>query len=75
MSRLGDLLDVIRQGREQDLRFPTSTTFLVCLNLFLVVLGLHCCTWAFSNYREQGLLFIVVHRLLTAVASVTGGER
>ena len=27
---------------------------------FLDVLGLHCCTWAFSSYTEWGLLFIVV---------------
>ena len=75
MMRLGDLLDVIRQGRAQDLRFPTYTTFPVFLNVFLVALGLHCRTWSFSSYREQGLLFVVVHRLLTAVASETGGER
>lgn len=32
-------------------------------------MGLRCCTWAFSSWVEQGLLFIVVTRLLTAVAS------
>ena len=36
--------------------------------LFLAVLGLHCCTWAFSSCGEQGLLCVVC-RLLTAVAS------
>ena len=25
---------------------------------FLAVLGLRCCTWAFSSCREQGLLFV-----------------
>ena len=25
---------------------------------FLAVLGLHCCLWAFSSCREQGLLLI-----------------
>ena len=38
------------------------------LNLFLVVLGLHFCTQAFSDFGEQGLLSIVLHGFLTAVA-------
>ena len=38
--------------------------------LFLAVLGLHCCAWAFSTCGEQGLLFLVVRVLLTAVASL-----
>ena len=38
--------------------------------LFLAALALHCCAWAFSSCGEQGLLFIVVHRLLIAVASL-----
>ena len=38
--------------------------------LFLAALGLHCCTWAFSSCGERGLLFIVVHGLLIAVASL-----
>ena len=37
--------------------------------LFLAVLGLCCCTRAFSSCGERELLFIVVHRLLIAVAS------
>ena len=35
--------------------------------LVLVVLGFHWCVQAFSSCSEQGLLFTVVHRLLTAV--------
>ena len=27
-------------------------------NLFLAVLGLHCCLWAFSSCGERGLLFL-----------------
>ena len=38
--------------------------------LFLAELGLHGCTWAFSSCGERGLLFIVVHGLLIAVASL-----
>ena len=33
----------------------------------MALLGLHCCTWAFSSSDKQGLCFIVVLRLLTAV--------
>ena len=42
----------------------------VCMYLFLAVLGLHCCTRVFSSCGEQGLLFLVVRRLLIAVASL-----
>ena len=38
--------------------------------LFLAVLGLGCCARAFSSCGEQGLLFVAVHRLLIAVASL-----
>ena len=34
----------------------------------MATLGLRCCTWAFSSCGEQGLLFVVVHGLLIAVA-------
>ena len=39
--------------------------------LFLAVLGLRCCTWAFCSWGEQGLLFIVMRGFLTVVASLT----
>ena len=32
------------------------------------VLGLRCCAWALSSCCERGLLFVVVHELLIAVA-------
>ena len=38
--------------------------------LFLAVLGLCCCMRAFSRCGEQGLLFMAVHGLLIAVASL-----
>ena len=38
--------------------------------LFLAVLGLRCCTWAFSSCGERGLLFFMVRGLLIAVASL-----
>ena len=37
--------------------------------LFLVMLGLCCCVWAFSSCGEKGLLFVVVLKLLIALAS------
>ena len=44
------------------------------LILFLVALGLHCCTGAFSSCSEWGPLFIVGHGLLTATASLAVGR-
>ena len=44
--------------------------FLFFIYLFLAVLCLCCCVQAFSRCSEQGLLFIVVHGLRTAVASL-----
>ena len=38
--------------------------------LFLAALGIRACVWAFSGCGEQGLLFVAVHRLLIAVASL-----
>ena len=43
-------------------------------NLFIYLLFIFgcicCCTWAFSSCSEWGLLFVVVHGLLIAVASL-----
>ena len=49
--------------------------FLVFIYVFLAVVGLHCCGWAFSSCGEQGLLFVAVHRLLIAVASLVEEHR
>ena len=48
----------------------THTICLFFFNLFLAVLGLRCCTQAFSSCGEQGPLFLQVCGLLTAVASL-----
>ena len=50
--------------------FPVSLLYFYFIFSFLAVLGLHCCTRAFSRCGKQGLLFIVVRRLLIAVASL-----
>ena len=44
--------------------------FIYLIYLFLAALGLRCCLWAFSSCGERGLLFVVVHGLLIAVASL-----
>ena len=36
----------------------------------LAALGLRCCAQAFSSCGEWGLLFVAVHELLIAVASL-----
>ena len=36
----------------------------------MAALGLRCCVRAFSSCGEQGLLFVAVHGLLIAVASL-----
>ena len=43
--------------------------------LFLAALGLRCCVRAFSSCGERGLLFIAVHGLLIAVASLVMEHR
>ena len=44
--------------------------FIYFIYLFLAALGLRCCTRAFSSCSERGLLFVAVHGLLIAVASL-----
>ena len=53
-------------------RFDPSFLF-ICL--FLAVLGLCCCTQAFSSCHERGLLFFAVCRLLFAKASLVVEHR
>ena len=42
----------------------------IYLFLFLAVLGLRCCTWAFSSCGERELVFVAVCGLLIVVASL-----
>ena len=44
--------------------------FFFLLSFSLAVLGLRCCTWAFSSCGKRGPLFVAVRRLLIAVASL-----
>ena len=43
--------------------------------LFLAVLSLHCCAWTSSSCGEQGLLFVMVFRLLITVSSLVVEHR
>ena len=52
------------------LSFFFNKESILFIYLFLVVLGLHCCTQAFSSCDELGLLFIAVRGLLIVVASL-----
>ena len=47
-----------------------SFSLIYFIYLFLAALGLRCCTRSFSSCGEQGLLFVAVHGLLIAVASL-----
>ena len=42
---------------------------------FLAALHLHCCVHVFSSCSERGLLLVVVHGLLIAVASLVAEHR
>ena len=50
--------------------YHSFACFFFKIFLFLAVLGLRCCAQAFSSCSEWGLLFVVVRRLLIAVASL-----
>ena len=50
--------------------FDKRMTGFVVVVLFLAALGLCCCARAFSSCSELGLLFVAVHGLLIAVASL-----
>ena len=50
--------------------FLNKFIYVFIIFIFLAVLGLRCCAWAFPSYGERGLLFVAVHGLLIAVASL-----
>ena len=58
------------------LKVPPVPRFLINLftYLFLAVLGLCCCTQALSSFSKWGLLFVAVHGLLIAVASLVANH-
>ena len=73
---MGTSLEILCYLFGKQLIFFFLINFILCIYLFiLAVLGLHCCAWAFSSCSEQGLLFVAVHRLLIAVASLVAELR
>ena len=50
--------------------YSSAILKLLSIYLFLAALGLRCCARAFSSCSERGLLFVAVHGLLIAVASL-----
>ena len=55
--------------------FFKSIYFYLFIYLFMAALGLRCCARAFSSCGERVLLFIAVHGLLIAVASLVAEHR
>ena len=55
--------------------FTIFSKFIYFIYLFLAALGLHCYVRAFSSCGEQGLLFVAVHGLLIAAASLVVEHR
>ena len=49
--------------------------FIYLFLFFLTVLGLRCCARAFSSCGERGLLFVAVHGLLIAGATLCCSAR
>ena len=54
---------------------PSLFIYFYFIYLFLAILGLHCCMRALSSCGERGLLFVAVHRLRIAVASLVAEHR
>ena len=66
------------QADSQPLRHQGSPSHffkIYFIYLFLAALGFCCCTWAFSSCGKWGPLFVVVHGLLIAVASLVAEHR
>ena len=61
------------KSREKCLLF--FLIFIYLFILFMAVLGLRFCAWAFSSCGERGPLFIAVHGPLTVAASLVAEHR
>ena len=64
------LLSSLQDDKLAHSKVDQSVFFLRFFFLFMAAWGLCCCAQAFSSCGEQGLLFVEVHRLLIAVASL-----
>ena len=54
----------------EDCLYIKGTSLLIYIHSFITALALDCCAQACSSCSEQGLLFVIVCGLLTAVASL-----
>ena len=59
----------------ESLSIHAFTQQILGLFFFLAVLGLHCCSWAFSSCSEWGLLSSLVRGLPVAVTSLVVEHR
>ena len=70
---------IVKQNKPHSLFFLNDEwlidLFILFYLLFLAVLGLRCCTRAFSSCGERGLLWVAVRGLLVAVASLVVEHR
>ena len=55
--------------------FRDITSYFIFVYLFLAVVDLRCCTWAFSSCGKQGLLSVAVRGPVPAVASLAAERR
>ena len=67
---LGEYKESTEQQQGVPVFFFNFYLFIYLFVYFLAVLGLRCCTQAFSSCGERGLLFVTVRRLLIEVASL-----
>ena len=59
------------EKRFEVLQLQIFLVYVIYLYVFLNVLGLHCCTWAFSGCGgQEGYSLVAVCRLLIAMASL-----
>ena len=51
------------------------SSFSLLIYVFLAVLGLHCCTWAFSHVESGGCSLVSMHGFLITLASLVVKHR
>ena len=76
MGQIHNLVHNICAGCSTGSPLSSAVSNLVFFFFFFSALGLPCFMWAFSNgCSKQELVFVVVHGILTAVASVVVEHR
>ena len=75
LSKWHDYLNPWSLSILDDIYFRNAWHLFFFFNLFLAVLGLRFCAWAFSSCGKRGLLFVAVRGLLIMVASLVAEHR